>query len=142
MFGGVRRTTGSRANSEHSSRTGRVYFALTIVFTARRPQGAPLSALFTPPSKVSSPLSKRIPLHTLENDICPLFSPPLPPFQGLLTSLSYIHPFSVNVPLLCRSHVWNLSPDHIFKVRVTQLFAGHRTLSPLTDHLDRGGSMA
>ena len=45
MFGGVRRTTGSRANSEHSSRTGRVYFALTIVFTARRPQGAPVRGM-------------------------------------------------------------------------------------------------
>ena len=37
--GGPRR---AGPNSEHSSRTGRVYFALTTVFTARRPQGAPV----------------------------------------------------------------------------------------------------
>jgi len=128
MFGGVRRTTGSRANSEHSSRTGRVYFALTIVFTARRPQGAPLSALFTPPSKVSSPLSKRIPLHTLENDICPLFSPP--PF--LLSKVS--SPLSRTYTRSQSTCLYSAVPTSGILVQTIFSKSESHSSSPVTEH--------
>ena len=45
MFGVVAADHARRANSEHSSRTGRLNFALTTVFTARRPQGAPVRGM-------------------------------------------------------------------------------------------------